>query len=373
MFTQLHTQLHTRRHTQRRRGFTLVELLVVIAIIGTLVALLLPAVQGARARARQAECSNNLKELGLATQSYVTNPKGIFPGWMQEQKLAGNIPDPYRNVTDRKLLVSWAAKLLPNLEQQTLWDQLLTNNNNPSGTGSPSFDYLRPPIVSVFTCPSDQKPTTDQGYLTYVANTGIRDTGFSGENKANGLFFNQADPGRSQKVRYPTDVPDGAQTTLLYSENIHKDDSLSSNINNNWLSSTGWSIMPELQVTEQAFGMTWFYNAVNMFDPSNGQANSGDFQPFNKDLRDDTSAGYMAFGTAFRRPASHHSGGFNVVFAGGNTRFISEAVEYRVYQQLMTPNGSKAVWPATGSGSATPEVGTNGMNFMGTPLSDADY
>jgi len=372
-------QLPTQRHTPRRRGFTLVELLVVIAIIGTLVALLLPAVQGARGRARQAECSNNLRELGLATQSYVTNPKGIFPGWMQEQKLAGNnIPDPYRNVTDGRMLVSWAAKLLPNLDQQSLWDQLLTNNNNPNGALAPF--YLKPPIVSVFTCPSDQKPTTDQGYLTYVANTGIPDVVTFPESKANGLFFNQTDSNpsslHSYKVRYPTDVPDGAQTTLMYSENIHKDDLLTSSINNNWLCSGAWVHLNEVSIvmTEQAFGMTWFYDVANMFDPSNGQPNSVNFQPFNKDLRNGTSASYMSHGVAFRRPASSHPGGFNVVFAGGNTRFISETVAYSVYQQLMTPNGSKAVWPI--GSSPAPEVfpnGNQGMNFMAKPLSDADY
>ena len=64
------------------RGFTLVELLVVIAIIGTLVALLLPAVQGAREQARRASCSNNLHNLILACQQYHTN-MGSFPsGWI---------------------------------------------------------------------------------------------------------------------------------------------------------------------------------------------------------------------------------------------------------------------------------------------------
>ncbi len=369
-------QRHTQPYTKPRRGFTLVELLVVIAIIGTLVALLLPAIQGARERARQAECSNNLRQLGLATQSYVTNPKGIYPGWMQLQKLAGDqIIDPYRNPipTDGRLLVSWAAKLLPELDQQALWDQIVTNNNNPNATaGGPSFDYLRPPIVSVFTCPSNQRATPDVGYLTYVANTGIPDNNFFGENKANGLFFNREDPdsSRSLTVRFPTDVPDGSQTTLLYSENIHKDEN---GINNNWLSSNGWNDTTGRQLIEQAFGMTWVY-ASNPYNPNDGNNESQDFQPFNKDLRVNSTGDYMNFGVAFRRPASSHFGVFNVVFAGGNTKSISESIEYRVYQQLMTPNGSKATW-TIGAGP-TPEVypnGNLGMNFMKDPLSDADY
>lgn len=75
----------------RRPGFTLVELLVVIAIIGVLVALLLPAIQSARAASRRVQCANNMRQIGLAIHQYCDTHKGLFP-MMQHNIAQSDVP-----------------------------------------------------------------------------------------------------------------------------------------------------------------------------------------------------------------------------------------------------------------------------------------
>ena len=190
---------------QRRKrmpGFTLVELLVVIAIIGILVGLLLPAVQAAREAARRMQCSNNLKQLGLALHNYHDAHRKFPPGIVQQQAdlqfVAGATATNTNNNTE-----SWAcgAFLLPYIEQGNLY--------NSAGIGSGGklesvlTTYAITPIQT-YRCPSDTAPPVrlpstgvsvrygQWGTSNYKANCGAGNCGISG---STGLFWRANAPG----------------------------------------------------------------------------------------------------------------------------------------------------------------------------------
>jgi prepilin-type N-terminal cleavage/methylation domain-containing protein len=125
-----------------RAAFTLVELLVVIAIIGVLVALLLPAVQSAREASRRSQCSNNLRQFGLAALNYEDTFKCLPPGSTGGLGVGGTanangshtFTAPWRDPTVANSIpwghFSWAAIILPFMEHKNLYDQI--NFNQPA-------------------------------------------------------------------------------------------------------------------------------------------------------------------------------------------------------------------------------------------------
>lgn len=128
-----------------RGGFTLVELLVVIAIIGILIALLLPAVQAAREAARRSQCSNNLKQIALATHNYHDKHNCLPPG----------VVDPHGVLSgfghgDRKW-TNWAISILPYIEQKPLYDQY----DQKAFNEDPVNRDVVQTFVDVYACPSD--------------------------------------------------------------------------------------------------------------------------------------------------------------------------------------------------------------------------
>jgi len=190
----------------RRLGFTLVELLVVIAIIGILIALLLPAVQAAREAARRSQCSNNLKQFGLALHNYhdtfKTFPTAIGPGVCQINTATCNLT-----------WEAWSgiAPMIAFMEQRALADRIVWDLRTGDG---PNRDARRSRIDG-FLCPSDPGNgvvyTTDMGPISYNLSHGPCSTWDVGVGWEVGMF---------DRLYWGTmaDIRDGTSNTIAMSE-----------------------------------------------------------------------------------------------------------------------------------------------------------
>jgi prepilin-type N-terminal cleavage/methylation domain-containing protein/prepilin-type processing-associated H-X9-DG protein len=148
----------------RRVGFTLIELLVVIAIIAVLIALLLPAVQAAREAARRAQCTNNLKQLGLAMHNYHDANNCFPPGGTNASNLQGQVAQGWG---------CWSAQsmMLPYLEQTTIYNAC--NFNLACEDLGNGVDLAQTTAttrsISAFLCPSNQvQPYSQYSTISYI-------------------------------------------------------------------------------------------------------------------------------------------------------------------------------------------------------------
>jgi prepilin-type N-terminal cleavage/methylation domain-containing protein/prepilin-type processing-associated H-X9-DG protein len=169
------------RNANRCRGFTLIELLVVIAIIGILIALLLPAVQAAREAARRAQCTNNMKQIGIALHNFHDAngrlPYGCYePYGTQWHKYSDDASNPFGP--------NWAVLILPYMENQPLFNaanigsypgpnadfSYATKNTNPPKLTGYDLSWRCSTLISstirTYLCPSDKgniEPFSDPG------------------------------------------------------------------------------------------------------------------------------------------------------------------------------------------------------------------
>ncbi|QDV70519.1 Type II secretion system protein G precursor [Rosistilla carotiformis] len=204
----------------KRQGFTLVELLVVIAIIGILVGLLLPAVQAAREAARRMQCSNNLKQIGLALHNYHdtynTLPPAVITPAADPSDTTANNPIGGGNVESW----GWAAFILPFIEQGAL--------HQSAGIGEGRLLELEvnnaaKVVVSAYRCPSDVGTDVGDAAQRFLKGAGSNYAVYN--NSRSGVFYHNTTPdggfyqNKSRKFR---DVTDGLSNSMAVGESCSR-------------------------------------------------------------------------------------------------------------------------------------------------------
>jgi prepilin-type N-terminal cleavage/methylation domain-containing protein len=299
-----------------RHGFTLVELLVVITIIGILIALLLPAVQAAREAARRAQCSNNLKQSGLAIHGY--------------HSLFGMVPI---SVGDRNKPPAsgkgWIVSILPQLEQQTLFDQFVPGFAGDCETGTgirrPECANAMKTRLPMLECPSDpsvQKVSTVQPQWENIEVAQTSYEGVIGDNTV-GLGSSPTPPTfdsgvpdchawptcRGMIFRCSSEAPvrfdmvtDGLSNTLMVGEDV-----------------------PEYNYHSAAYYANGDWSGCNV--------------PLNYMPDPPTPANWWD-ALSFR---SRHPGGAYFCLADGGVSFLGERIDYKLYLALSTRNVGELV------------------------------
>jgi prepilin-type N-terminal cleavage/methylation domain-containing protein/prepilin-type processing-associated H-X9-DG protein len=336
----------------RRQAFTLIELLVVIAIIAILVALLVPAVQKVRESAARAQCTNNLKQIGLGLHGY-HNSRGHFPpGYVDGNTNPDSTPD-----NDVGPGWGWAAFLLPYLEQDNFYKQI--NFNVAVGTGVNK--QVSQQLLTIFLCPSDlgqemcvlynwnSLAVTKVAYANYVGCNGWEEC-FSGAGGnpqpgpgADGLAgaFGKAGVGvfyRNSRNRF-ADVTDGTSNTIFVGERS------SNHAPSTWTGAVALAMCP-----------AWM--ATGPRTPPNTPPNQALAGPSGTayDNADYGEALVLAHCNATHLPSAdfpifdpdvfysmHTPQGANFLFGDGSVRFLASTIDPSTYQYLSTIAGGEPI------------------------------
>ncbi len=311
---------------QRSTGFTLVELLVVITIIGILIALLLPAVQSAREAARRMQCSNNLKQIGLALHLHHEQRGHFPPGHFWPESDLGN-----RDGAE----ATWVTYILPYLEQSALygninWDLSFGHARHP---GNANID-ITGQVLPMFLCPSNHRarPVVLSGLECYARGSYVANNGFGPmeDSRLADMPVTRLVPGTSVQSPHAAGVfhlnsnmniaqiRDGTSNTALVSE-IRL--------------ATGNDFRGVLHYPE---GPLYHHNySINSLTPDEIRNSfcidepkvpcTGTFTSWNPRLLTMTARSY-------------HPGGVNLLLGDGSVRFISESIALKTWHALATPS-----------------------------------
>ncbi|MGC8640283.1 MAG: DUF1559 domain-containing protein [Isosphaeraceae bacterium] len=311
------------------RGFTLIELLVVISILALLIALLMPAVQGAREAARRMACANNLKQIGLALASYQATH------WVYPFGVGGGGPPTY--------IPRWSihSQILPELEQNALFNSL--NFSGVPWTFQPQYSPSNTTFLFVsitgFLCPSDSDQIGDLvGHNSYRGSAGTLPYNLKNDSpdltgRNTGVFWYQSSVGTNA-------IRDGTSATAMASERClgvpaHPDVRADFYVTAPTIAAC--SHASPTQASRYVNSVEWsggrwgdgcmFYTRYHsIFTPNQPSCNFGS---------DDYDGQVIATAT------SRHPGGVNLLLADGSVRFVKNTIDLRIWQALATIAGGE--------------------------------
>jgi prepilin-type N-terminal cleavage/methylation domain-containing protein len=320
---------------QSRRAFTLIELLVVMAIIGTLIALLLPAVQSAREAARRTQCRNNLKQIGVALHHY-------HDVWRTLP--FGNIDAPFVDPTIPSAQYGWSAftAILPYAEQLALFKML---DLNVPEIGGPNQNYgpftqnltAISEVVPLYLCPSDAFRIVQAGWgpMDYVACAGTVTDPDSGPQ--NGAFY-------SNSHTRLADITDGTSNTILVSESVlgAGGEAFSTTINGD--PKTFYVELNFQPATDFNCGNPTLYGRLRNFGWVDGSFDSGLYNHYYTPNSVNLDCFSLSAPTSVRRTArSYHPMGVLALFGDGSVRFVQDNIDLTIWQGLSTTQGAESV------------------------------
>jgi prepilin-type N-terminal cleavage/methylation domain-containing protein/prepilin-type processing-associated H-X9-DG protein len=271
---------------RRGRAFTLIELLVVIAIIAILIGLLLPAVQKVREAAARMQCSNNLKQMSLATANVSDTNQQLMP--------PGDGLYPMMQPSDLNSYASVFFHILPYIEQDNAYKATLQpndphGNNNPFKTYSPFWNVLNA-TIKTYMCPSDPANIGNGGW-----NSGLSSYAYNAQ--VFPVYWNGY-------KRFPASIQDGTSNTIFYTEQR--------------ASCTG-------------FWPDWGPSIVDASWPQPTGPTKAIFQ-----VRPPNTSCPYSDGSQYRA-ISPHTGGINVALGDGSVRFVSQGVSGATWWYALTP------------------------------------
>jgi prepilin-type N-terminal cleavage/methylation domain-containing protein/prepilin-type processing-associated H-X9-DG protein len=366
------------RRRSRWSGFTLIELLVVIAIIAVLISLLLPAVQSAREAARRAQCTNNLKQMGLALHNY-ENSVGAFPPAGESTYFGGQFGTPtYPETQFVDGSYSPLARILPYIEGMSSFNAINFNldYNDLSGANFTGAST----VIAVFLCPSavregDATDSIDPAEAALGVGSaaaghgyGVQDYGatpyvdIDPNGLRGGLGSSPTAPFRNKLSRVDgmlkqgktrlSEVTDGLSNTIAIAEDAGRDARYQSPyLEQDMIGSTpkGDPLIVEFTPPRNVpVGQRRFWRwadadgSYGVSTQPNNRApialarTAGDYQTPDRTIEGSNSQNNDE---AF----SFHPGGVNVLYGDGSVHFIKETINIVTWRSLITPKGGEVL------------------------------